>query len=108
MDRIEKLMELLVENQVYSQMFTKSQGRAEEINDLANQICSLFEPKPGKSRLLSDEALVSGFDWEHLSRTKEWILKYLRSVAEAQLAHCEPLIRADERERVLKELGFSK
>ena len=55
----------------------------------------------GKSRLLSEEEIRRAYS----ARCDRSIMGGYKNIAKAQLTKCEPLIRADERAKVLKEVG---
>ena len=86
------------------------------VEELAEEICSLFQPKPDESRLLSDEEIEERFKrktddgetYEDYARQLgihlQDAINIARHGAVLQLTHCEPLIRVDERAMTLKEV----
>ena len=53
--------------------------------------------------LLSEEEIAGYF--EYCSEGRVFLIETAKSIAKAQLAKCEPLIRADERAKTLREVG---
>ena len=68
---------------------------------VAQQIDSLYQPT-GEGLLLTDEEIRTAWDSEMWSDSYD---DARRAVAKAQLAKADPLIRADERAKVLREVA---
>ena len=102
MDKLEEVKTILEYFNIHSE------GCPEyTLTDIAKAICSLFEPKPDESRLLSDVEIEKtiGIDLPKHSQGYMYALAFevsllqLKDLVRTQLFHCEPLIRADERDK---------
>ena len=85
MDRLEEVKKILESNE---QLIAHDYGVPnQEVNELARQICQLFEPKPDESRLLTDEEIIEAYiDGESNDPECPHTFECFMNVAKAQLA----------------------
>jgi hypothetical protein len=63
-----------------------------------------FQQQPDESLLLSDDQILAA--WNRSGTTNLYVHQEKgRPIAQAQLAHCQPIIEARTRARVLREIG---